>query len=228
MAENVTPYKNQQGTKKEQVADMFNNISKTYDFLNHFLSLGIDIIWRKKAIKELQQDKPETILDVATGTGDFAFEALEILRPKKIIGVDTPDHFIDQLVNTGMHMTHNMEPMEVKGAFLGMAVAGKEGVQVFLDGADGWAPSGNWMVLKNGVGEIRTGKLKNNQLFTTTIEPMHGNNLVVYTKPSFQPLANTDLQSVFRHLAFATRTPTKVKPPVCQSLTHFQPAYLDL
>ncbi|MBU0697634.1 MAG: bifunctional demethylmenaquinone methyltransferase/2-methoxy-6-polyprenyl-1,4-benzoquinol methylase UbiE [Bacteroidetes bacterium] len=88
MAENVTPYKNQQGTKKEQVADMFNNISKTYDFLNHFLSLGIDIIWRKKAIKELQQDKPETILDVATGTGDFAFEALEILKPKKIIGVD--------------------------------------------------------------------------------------------------------------------------------------------
>jgi demethylmenaquinone methyltransferase/2-methoxy-6-polyprenyl-1,4-benzoquinol methylase len=88
MAENVTPYKNQQGTKKEQVADMFNNISKTYDFLNHFLSLGIDIIWRKKAIRELQKDKPETILDVATGTGDFAFEALEILKPKKIIGVD--------------------------------------------------------------------------------------------------------------------------------------------
>ena len=89
-----------------------------------------------------------------------------------------------QLVDTDMHMTHNMEPMEVKGAFLGMAVAGKEGVQVFLDGADGWAPSGNWMVLKNGVGEIRTGKLKNNQLFTTTIEPMHGNSLVVYTKDS--------------------------------------------
>lgn len=75
-----------------------------------------------------------------------------------------------------------MEPMEVRGAFLGMAVAGKEGVQVFLDGAEGWAASGNWMVLKNGVGEIRTGKLKNNQLFTTTIEPMHGNSLVVYTK----------------------------------------------
>lgn len=87
-----------------------------------------------------------------------------------------------QLVGTGMHMTHNLEPMEVKGAFLGMAVAGKEGVQVFLDGAEGWAPSGNWMVLENGVGEIRTGKLKNNQLFTTTIEPMHGNSLVVYTK----------------------------------------------
>ncbi len=88
MAENVTPYKNQQGTKKEQVADMFNNISKTYDFLNHFMSLGIDIIWRKKAIKELVKDKPQYILDVATGTGDFAFEALEILKPQKIVGVD--------------------------------------------------------------------------------------------------------------------------------------------
>jgi demethylmenaquinone methyltransferase/2-methoxy-6-polyprenyl-1,4-benzoquinol methylase len=88
MSENVTPYKDQELTKKEQVAKMFNNISKTYDFLNHFLSLGIDIIWRKKAINELIKDKPQTILDVATGTGDFAFEALEKLKPKKIIGVD--------------------------------------------------------------------------------------------------------------------------------------------
>jgi demethylmenaquinone methyltransferase/2-methoxy-6-polyprenyl-1,4-benzoquinol methylase len=84
----VTPYKNLDSSKKEQVATMFNNISKTYDFLNHFLSLGIDIIWRKIAIKELLNNKPDTILDVATGTGDFAFEALDILKPKKIIGVD--------------------------------------------------------------------------------------------------------------------------------------------
>lgn len=88
MAENITPYKDQQSTKKEQVATMFNNISKTYDFLNHFMSLGIDIIWRKQAIKELLKEKPQYILDVATGTGDFAFEALEILKPQKIVGVD--------------------------------------------------------------------------------------------------------------------------------------------
>jgi demethylmenaquinone methyltransferase / 2-methoxy-6-polyprenyl-1,4-benzoquinol methylase len=87
MNETITPY-NQQETKKTQVADMFNNISKTYDFLNHFLSLGIDIIWRKKAINELKADNPQLILDVATGTGDFAFEALSILNPKKIVGVD--------------------------------------------------------------------------------------------------------------------------------------------
>lgn len=88
MNETITPYQDNQVAKKTQVADMFNNISKTYDFLNHFLSLGIDIIWRKKAINELEKDNPQLILDVATGTGDFAFEALKILNPKKIVGVD--------------------------------------------------------------------------------------------------------------------------------------------
>lgn len=88
MNENITPYHSKTATKKEQVADMFNNISGTYDFLNHFMSLGIDIIWRKKAIGELKALKPEIMLDVATGTGDFAFEAIKILQPKQIIGVD--------------------------------------------------------------------------------------------------------------------------------------------
>jgi demethylmenaquinone methyltransferase/2-methoxy-6-polyprenyl-1,4-benzoquinol methylase len=74
---------------------MFNNISKTYDFLNHFLSFGIDIIWRKKAINELKNDRPKLILDVATGTGDFAFEALSILKPEKIIGVDISQGMLD-------------------------------------------------------------------------------------------------------------------------------------
>jgi len=95
MSEIITPYQDQQVTKKAQVADMFNNISKTYDFLNHFLSLGIDIIWRKKAINELKKDNPQQILDVATGTGDFAFEALKILNPKKIVGVDISQGMLD-------------------------------------------------------------------------------------------------------------------------------------
>ncbi|HEY8927704.1 MAG TPA: bifunctional demethylmenaquinone methyltransferase/2-methoxy-6-polyprenyl-1,4-benzoquinol methylase UbiE [Mucilaginibacter sp.] len=95
MSKEIIPYTDQQGTKKEQVADMFNNISKTYDFLNHFLSLGIDIIWRKKAIGELKSSKPKLILDVATGTGDFAFEALSILEPDKIIGVDISQGMLD-------------------------------------------------------------------------------------------------------------------------------------
>ncbi|RFZ90487.1 bifunctional demethylmenaquinone methyltransferase/2-methoxy-6-polyprenyl-1,4-benzoquinol methylase UbiE [Mucilaginibacter conchicola] len=94
MSKTVTPYQNQ-ATKKEQVADMFNNISKTYDFLNHFMSLGIDIIWRKKAINELKKDQPKLILDVATGTGDFAFEALKILKPQKIVGADISAGMLD-------------------------------------------------------------------------------------------------------------------------------------
>ncbi len=82
----VTPYKTEAG-KKEQVAEMFNNISPSYDFLNHFLSLGIDVLWRKKAIAFLKDAKPKTILDIATGTGDLAIEALS-LNPDKITGVD--------------------------------------------------------------------------------------------------------------------------------------------
>ncbi|MDN3669601.1 bifunctional demethylmenaquinone methyltransferase/2-methoxy-6-polyprenyl-1,4-benzoquinol methylase UbiE [Echinicola jeungdonensis] len=83
----VVPYKNQKEGKKAQVANMFNNISKRYDLLNHLLSMGIDIVWRKKAIKQLKKDQPKLILDIATGTGDFAIEALA-LNPEKVIGVD--------------------------------------------------------------------------------------------------------------------------------------------
>jgi demethylmenaquinone methyltransferase / 2-methoxy-6-polyprenyl-1,4-benzoquinol methylase len=90
----VVPYKNEALGKKQQVAKMFNSISKRYDFLNHFLSLGIDIRWRRKAIRFLQPFKPKTILDVATGTGDFAFEALA-LSPEKVIGVDISEGMLD-------------------------------------------------------------------------------------------------------------------------------------
>lgn len=94
MNQHVTPYSDK-STKKEQVATMFNNISGTYDFLNHFLSLGIDIIWRRKAIKELRAVQPRIILDVATGTGDFAFESIDILHPDKIIGVDISEGMLE-------------------------------------------------------------------------------------------------------------------------------------
>ena len=87
MAKNVTPYKESDKSKKDQVAEMFDNISEKYDFLNHFLSMGIDKLWRKKAIKIIGQKNPKEILDIATGTGDFAIEALK-LNPKKIVGVD--------------------------------------------------------------------------------------------------------------------------------------------
>lgn len=83
----VVPYKELDLSKKEQVAKMFDNISHKYDFLNHFLSVGIDIYWRKYAIKLLKASQPKLMLDIATGTGDFAIEALK-LNPDKIIGVD--------------------------------------------------------------------------------------------------------------------------------------------
>jgi len=90
----VVPYKEDASGKKEQVARMFDSISGNYDFLNHFLSLGIDIRWRKKAIKLLAPGKPKLILDVATGTGDFAVEALK-LSPDKIIGVDISEGMLE-------------------------------------------------------------------------------------------------------------------------------------
>ena len=90
----ITPYRHTESTKKEQVASMFDKIAHSYDFLNHFLSLGIDKIWRRKAIKELELSKPKYILDVATGTGDFALEALK-LNPDKIIGIDISNGMLD-------------------------------------------------------------------------------------------------------------------------------------
>lgn len=87
-ASTLKPYKSKEGGKKEQVADMFNNISHKYDLLNRIMTMRIDVIWRKKAIRSLQSIKPQLMLDVATGTGDFAIESLRILKPKKIIGID--------------------------------------------------------------------------------------------------------------------------------------------
>lgn len=79
--------------KKEQVAEMFNNISSKYDFLNHFLSLGIDKGWRKKAIAEAGELNPKKILDVATGTADLAIAASK-LAPNHIRGIDIADQML--------------------------------------------------------------------------------------------------------------------------------------
>lgn len=84
--DNVTPYNSSQ-EKKEQVAQMFDNIANRYDLLNSLLSLGIHKGWRKKCIQLLMPFQPKVILDVATGTGDFAI-ACAPLNPQKIVGVD--------------------------------------------------------------------------------------------------------------------------------------------
>ena len=89
----VKPY-NSQKSKKEEVEQMFDNISAKYDFLNHFLSLGIDKIWRRKAVKELRLTQPKKILDIATGTGDFAIANLK-LNPEEIVGIDISNGMLD-------------------------------------------------------------------------------------------------------------------------------------
>ncbi|MBC6400838.1 MAG: bifunctional demethylmenaquinone methyltransferase/2-methoxy-6-polyprenyl-1,4-benzoquinol methylase UbiE [Ekhidna sp.] len=90
----VLPYKDNSETKKQQVAKMFDSISGKYDFLNHFLSLGIDRRWRKQAIRMLKNENPKQILDIATGTGDFAIESLK-LNPEKVIGLDISEGMLN-------------------------------------------------------------------------------------------------------------------------------------
>ena len=91
----VVPFKNSTESKTKQVENMFDKIAFRYDFLNRFLSAGIDVGWRKKAIKQLLSLQPKKILDVATGTGDFAITGYEILKPDKIIGIDISDGMLD-------------------------------------------------------------------------------------------------------------------------------------
>jgi len=90
----VKPY-NQTG-KKVEVEQMFDQIAHSYDFLNHFFSLGVDIIWRKRAIKELKKYAPKKVLDVATGTADFAIQSVKSnLQADEIIGVDISEGMLE-------------------------------------------------------------------------------------------------------------------------------------
>ncbi|MCB0625373.1 MAG: bifunctional demethylmenaquinone methyltransferase/2-methoxy-6-polyprenyl-1,4-benzoquinol methylase UbiE, partial [Saprospiraceae bacterium] len=94
MGKTVKPYQ-ADGSKKEQVSKMFDNIAPSYDLLNRLLSLGIDRSWRKKAIRLLDPAKAKTVLDVATGTADVAIEIARQLKPEKIIGVDIAQQMLE-------------------------------------------------------------------------------------------------------------------------------------
>ena len=91
--EEINPY--HEGEKAQQVEQMFDNIAPTYDTLNHRLSWDIDKGWRKKAIRQLAPHKPQTMLDIATGTGDFAILSAQMLRPKKLIGADISEGMME-------------------------------------------------------------------------------------------------------------------------------------
>ena len=84
----IRPFSKSEEEKRLQVEHMFDDIAPKYDFMNRFLSLGIDVQWRKKAIKRLGKAAPKHILDVATGTGDVAIMTYHMLKPEQIIGVD--------------------------------------------------------------------------------------------------------------------------------------------
>ncbi|MFN2438563.1 MAG: bifunctional demethylmenaquinone methyltransferase/2-methoxy-6-polyprenyl-1,4-benzoquinol methylase UbiE [Chitinophagaceae bacterium] len=90
----VKPFPEATG-KKEQIRIMFDNIARRYDFMNRFLSAGIDVSWRKKAIRMLKKDNPQQLLDVATGTGQMAILAARLLNPQKITGIDISQKMLE-------------------------------------------------------------------------------------------------------------------------------------
>ena len=93
--DHVVPYQGSSQSKKEQVAGMFNGISHRYDFLNRFLSGGLDIIWRKKALQQLKGLESGKLLDVATGTADVAIMASGMYPNCKITGIDISEGMLD-------------------------------------------------------------------------------------------------------------------------------------
>ena len=91
--EAIKPYND--GDKTAQVKAMFDNIAPTYDQMNHRLSWNIDRSWRKKAISQLKPFKPQTLLDIATGTGDFAILAAQMLKPQRLVGADISEGMME-------------------------------------------------------------------------------------------------------------------------------------
>lgn len=94
MNKQVTPYQKEGEAKKKQVEEMFDNIAHRYDFLNHLLSAGIDRLWRRKAIKHIAKFLPKRMMDMATGTGDFAIDAANMLQLESLIALDLSEEML--------------------------------------------------------------------------------------------------------------------------------------
>jgi demethylmenaquinone methyltransferase/2-methoxy-6-polyprenyl-1,4-benzoquinol methylase len=109
----IIPFKDSGVPKKEQVADMFNQIAYRYDFLNHFLSAGVDRGWRKKAIRVLGSLKPKMILDVATGTAEMPIMMMKYLCPDRIVGIDISEGMLDigknKIIKAGFQKTIDLQ-----------------------------------------------------------------------------------------------------------------------
>ncbi len=109
--DNIKPFSGD-ASKKEQVGQMFNDIAPRYDLLNRVLSVGIDKVWRKIAIRELQQNSPQHILDVATGTGDMALLTAKMLAPQQITGIDISEGML-QLGRQKVAAAHSKTKIEL-------------------------------------------------------------------------------------------------------------------
>ena len=96
--EHVTPYSDSSSAKTEQVRQMFDSIAPAYDFMNRAMTLGIDIWWRRLAVKRLKPLRPARILDVATGTGDFAIQLNDSLHPEHVTGIDLSQGMLDEAI----------------------------------------------------------------------------------------------------------------------------------
>lgn len=111
MSKEVKPYE-AQGSKKQQVEEMFDNISERYDLLNHVLSLNIDKGWRRKVVRMVEAKRPKLILDVATGTADLAI-ALKKAQAEKITGIDISNGMLEvgrkKIAKKGLSQTINLE-----------------------------------------------------------------------------------------------------------------------
>ena len=104
-------------SKKEVVREMFDDISTRYDFLNHFLSFGIDRAWRRKLVSMLKERKPFKVLDVATGTGDLAI-AIASLKPQKIVGIDISEKMLEigrqKLTDKGLNLVVTLQQADAE------------------------------------------------------------------------------------------------------------------
>lgn len=110
--EEIKPY-GKQGAKEKLVEEMFDNIAPTYDTLNHRLSWNIDKGWRRSAIRQLAPGKPKRILDIATGTGDFAILAAQALSPEKIVGIDISEGML-KVAREKVKHAHLEEKVEMR------------------------------------------------------------------------------------------------------------------
>lgn len=110
MSNKVTPYLKEDESKKKQVEQMFDNIAHRYDFLNHLLSAGIDKLWRRKAIASIKPYQPKIMMDMATGTGDFAIDAAERLDLQQLVALDLSEEMLEigkRKIKTAKHQVIN-------------------------------------------------------------------------------------------------------------------------